>query len=468
MTIAIVILMLFGYALICSEHVTRINKATVALFCGVLGWILYMCVGPHYIQTLHGIDFMNYLGEEDFSVRAVNEYIYQHVFVKHMVQMCCIVMYLLATMAIVEVLVTNECFNFILNWCRANTKWRLVWTLSICSFLLSANLDNLASAVIMLTILSKLVINPRQRRILGALVVIATSCGGCFGVIGDVTSLLIWTHAAVTPSNYSAVLIIPTIVAAVIPTYLIGRMLPDHIDLKRSRVFFRGDDSVMPVWQRAVMLFLGLYGLWFVPTFYRLTLLPPFLGALCVLGVLWVVNEIFNRKRILSGQPITFTGNRSLQYEMVQMMMFFIGVSLCVDLLVEVGAMRYVAAWCDIHIHNLYVLSVVIGLFSAVMDNIALVMTSISIFPIIDLQNSMPEYVAAFARNGQYWHLVALSGCVGGCLLPIGNTSGYTLMKHDGVGIWWYFRFITGKVFIGWIAALVVYFLINYFFDIKL
>ena len=109
----------------------------------------------------------------------------------------------------------------------------------------------------MLTVLSKLVINPQQRCILGAIVVIATSCGGCFSVIGDVTSLLIWTRDAVTPTNYTSALIIPTIVAAIIPTYLIGRMLPEHVDLKRPRVFFRGDDSTMPVWQRAIMLFLG-------------------------------------------------------------------------------------------------------------------------------------------------------------------------------------------------------------------
>ena len=346
MTIAIVILMLFGYALICSEHITRINKATVALFCGVRGWIMYMCVGPHYIQSLHGIDFQNYLGDGTYSVRAVNEYIYQHVFVKHMVQLCCIVMYLLATMAIVEVLATNECFNFIVDWCRAKTKWRLICTLAACSFLLSANLDNLASTVIMLTV---------------AVVVIATSCGGCFGVIGDVTSLMIWTRGAVTPTNYTAALIIPTIVATIIPTYLIGRMLPEHVDLKRPRVYFRGDDAAMPVWQRAIMLFLGLYGLWFVPTFYRLTMLPPFLGALCVLGILWVVNEFFNHKRIASGQPITLSGSRPLQYEMIQMIMFFIGVSLCVDLLVEVGAMGHIAVLCDTYIHNIYLLSVVVG-----------------------------------------------------------------------------------------------------------
>lgn len=463
MTIAIVILMLFGYAFICMEHITNVNKATVALFCGVCGWVMFMCVGPHYIQSLHGLEFMNYLGDEAYSVHAVNEYIYKHVFVKHMVQLCCIVMYLLATMAIVEVLSTNECFDFIIDLCRAKTKWRLTWALAVCSFLLSANLDNLASAVIMLTLLGKLVINPRQRCLLGAVVVIAVNCGGCFGVIGDVTSLIIWTHGAVTPTNYSAALIIPTIVATLIPTYLIGRKLPDHIDLKRPRVFFRGDDAAMPLWQRLVMLTLGLGGLWFVPTFYRLTMLPPFLGALCVLGVLWVVNEIFNHKRILSGQPVTLTANRPLQYEMLQMIMFFVGVSLCVDLLVEVGAFNNVARLCHNYIHNIYLLSVVIGFVSAVMDNIALVMTSISIFPIAELQPSLSEYAAAFAENGQYWHLVALSGCVGGCLLPIGNTAGYALMKHDGVGIWWYFKFISGKVFVGWIVALGVYFLVDYF-----
>ena len=165
---------------------------------------------------------------------------------------------------------------------------------------------------------------------------------------------MIWTRGAVTPTNYSSALILPAVVAVVIPSLLICRKLPERVDLKRPGFIFRGDDSALPVWQRLMMLLVGIGGLWFVPTFHRLTMLPSFLGALCVLGVLWVVNEIVNRKSILSDQPMTMSSSRSLQYEVLQMIMFFIGIGLSVDALIEVGAMQHVADWCDNHIHNIY------------------------------------------------------------------------------------------------------------------
>lgn len=464
MTIAIVILMLLGYVLICTEHITRINKATVALFCGVCGWVMYVCVGPYYIETLYHNLFQEYLGGQDYSIQAVNEFLREKVFAGHIAQLTSIVMYLLATMAIVEVLESNGCFEIVVKICRSRSTWVTVWMLVLCSFLLSANLDNLTAAVVMLMVMNRLVVNQKQRMLLGAIIVIATNCGGCFTVIGDVTSLLVWTRGAVTPTNYSAALILPALFATAIPTFLIGRKLPNHLDLKRTGVMFRGDDADVKLWQQLLMLFLGMGGLWFVPTFYRLTDLPPFLGALCVLGVLWVVNEIINRKRILSDQPFTTRTNRSLQYEMIQMIMFFLGVGLSVDILIEVGAMNSVADWCDRYIHNIYALSLVLGAVSSFMDNIALVMTGISIYPVQEGNVAeLAKYAQSFVQNGQYWHLITLSGCVGGCLLPIGNTAGYALMKSEDVSIWWYFKHITLKVLLGWFCALGIYFLVDYF-----
>ena len=465
MTIAIVTLMILGYLLICTEHITHINKATVAVFCGVWGWVLYVCVGPYYVETLHDAGFQEFLGNKDFSIKAVNEYIRQNVFAGHVAQLTNIVMYLLTTMAIVDVLSNNGCFDFVPKLCRQRSTWATVWMLALCSFLLSANLDNLTTAVVMLTMLNRLVVNHRQRMLLGTIIVIATNCGGCFTVIGDVTSLLVWTRGAVTPTNYTAALVLPALFATAIPTYLIGRKLPSHLDLKRSgAMMFRGNDEDVKLWQQILMFIIGMVGLWFVPTFYRLTNLPPFLGALCVLGVLWVVNEIVNRKRILSDQPLQAGMNRSLQYEVIQMIMFFLGIGLSVDILIEVGAMNQVALWCDAYIHNIYILSLVLGAVSAFMDNVALVISGISIYPVLDgTAAPLTEYMQSFVENGQYWHLITLSGCVGGCLLPIGNTAGYALMKAEDVSIWWYLKNITWKVFVGWFCALGIYFLVDYF-----
>lgn len=463
MYIAIVILMLVSYALICTEHFTRVNKATVAMFAGVVGWILFMCTGTSFIQQMHAQEFSEFLGGNAFSLSQTKAFIRDHVFFRHMVEVCSIVIYLLATMAIVEVLNNNDCFEFIKDWSRARSSKRVLWMLVLFTFVLSANIDNLTTSVMMLMILKKLVDNPRQRMYIGSAIVIAANCGGCFTVIGDPTSLILWTRGSVTATNFSGALVLPALVATVVPVLLISRKLPETVDLVRSRIMFRGDDCSLPAWQRLIMLIIGIGGLWFIPTFHRITYLPPFLGALCVLGVLWVVNEIVNRRAIMSEQPITISSSRSLQYQVLQTIMFFVGIALCVGVLIEIGAMRQLALWADHYIHNIYLMSVATGLISALMDNISLVLSGISIYSLVPEVEGMTEYARSFTQNGQYWHLIALSGCVGGCLLPIGNTSGYALMKNEDVSFLWYVRHISGKVLFGWLMALVTYFLVDFF-----
>lgn len=441
MTVAIIILMLLAYLLIASEHFTHINKATTAMFAGVVGWILYIIyVGPN------------------------KAYIAEHVFMQHSAYICSIVLYLLSTMAIVNVLSDNGCFDFISEFLRTRSMPRFLWGTVFVTFLLSANLDNLTTVVLMLIIVRRLLSNRRQRLYVGAAIVIAACCGGTFTVIGDVTTLMIWTRGAVTPTNFAASMILPAFVATVVPTILISYDLPETFDIQRRHIVYRGDDAAMPLWQRIVMLFFGIGGLWFVPTFHRITLLPPFLGSLCVLGVIWVLNEVFNRHAILTEQPTMPSGsNRRLQYEVLQVIMFFIGVTLSVSVLIEIGAMQSVGHWLNTYVHDVYVISVFLGVLSAVLDNVCLVMSAISIYDVLPAETAQTAYQQLFTQDGQYWHLMALSAGIGGCLLPIGCTAGYALLRSEDTSIWWYFRHISGKVLLGWIAALVTYFGVNYF-----
>ena len=254
MTIAIVALMLLAYLLIASEHVTHINKATTAMFAGVVGWILYLCSGAAQ-TTAH----------EAFTL--------------HTAYFCSIVLYLLSTMAIVDVLSDNGCFDFIQEFLRTRSMRRYLWGIVFITFLLSANLDNLTTVVLMLIIMRRMLSNRRQRLYVGSAIVLAACCGGCFTVIGDVTTLMIWTKGAVTPTDFAASMVLPALVATAIPVVLISFELPETLDINRRHIIYRGDDAAMPLWQRVVMLFLGIGGLWFVPTFHRLTQLPPFLGC---------------------------------------------------------------------------------------------------------------------------------------------------------------------------------------------
>ncbi len=464
MTIAIVVLMLLAYIFIASEHLTNVNKCAIAMFAGVVGWVLYMCMGSEFVYRMHDVEFESFLGGAAYSVSAAKQFIATHVFVHYSAFIGSIVLYLLTTMAIVDVLSQNGCFDFVTSLLRVHSTDRILWGIVLITFLLSANIDNLTTAVLMLGLMRRLLSSERQRRYVGACVVIAACCGGCFTVIGDVTSLMVWTKGAVTPTDFSEALVLPAIIGTVVPTFLIRQSLPEHLDINRSRVVYRGDDASMPLWQQIVLLVLGIGGLWFVPSFHRITLLPPFLGSLCVLGIVWMLNEVFNRISLHTEQPIQLHGSeRRMHYEVLQVIMFFIGVALAISVLVEIGAMQWCAGWLDRNIHDIYVLSLFLGVISAFLDNVCLVLSAIDIYNVVPFDPSASLYHQMFMQDGQYWHLVLISGCLGGCLLPIGNTAGYALMRSEDAGILWYLRNITFKVLLGWVAALVTYFIVDYF-----
>lgn len=466
MTIVILSLILFSYVLIAYEHITHINKATIAVFAAAVGWILFMCTGTDFVLKMHGPDFHLFTAGGAFDAETVKQFIASHVFIRYGAALCSIVLYLLAIINIVSVLNVNGCFDFITDTVRAKDSRVLLWGLVGFTWLLSVNLDNLTTTVLMLMIMRRIIQHGRWRMWVGSAIVIAANCGGASTVIGDPTSLVVWTKGAVTPTDFTAALILPALVATVIPTYLISRALPEHLEIIRPSTRYRGDASTLHLWQKIVMLVVGLGGLWFIPTFHRITLLPPFLGALCVLGVLWVLHEVMNHRRIKSDQPLDVSEDRQFQFMSLQAIMYFVGVFMCVALLIETGVMASISEWCDEWIHNIYIMSVAMGAISMVLDNIALVLTAINIYPVADSVAALsptfdPSYAQAFLANGQYWHLIIYSGCVAGCLLPIGNLSGFTLMKVEDVSIAWYARHILPKVLIGWLVGLGIYFLVD-------
>lgn len=465
MTIAIGILMLLGYALIASEHMTNINKAATAMFVGVVGWILFMLTDTEYISTIHAEEWNEYLDGAEADWAHIHGFIAQNVFMKHVSYICSLVMYLLATIAIVDVLNSNECFGFLKSWIRnRNSKW-VLWMSVAITFFISVNLDNLTTTMLMLLLMKKIVANDKQRIYIGAAILVAANCGGCCTVIGDITSLMVWYKGAVTPANFSASIIVPALLATIVVTFLISRKLPDTIDLVRQTVIFRGDDSVLPLWQRIILLVIGVFGLWFVPTFTRITLLPPFLGALCVLCLLWVLNEIFNRKRFKTEQPNIFgNADHRLLYESIQVIMFVIGMCLAVGVLMECGALHWLRNVVETMFPNIYIIGTAMGFVSAALDNVAMVLTGINMYEVVPDAQVTSDYLSFFAQNGPYWHLIVFCAAVGGCLLPIGNTAGYAFMRlEDEATGTWYLKHIAGKVLAGWAVGLAAYFVIDYF-----
>ncbi len=468
MTIVIAIVLLLGYCAIATEHITNINKAAVAMFLGVIVWTLYMVAGKQYVEMMYAKEYADFLAGHASNITSLKKFIANYVFIGHVADICQIVLYLLATMSIVDLLNTNGCFDFISEWIRTRNSRRLLWMVAFITYVMSANLDNLTTALMMFVIMRQLLPDSRFRMYYGAVIVIAVNAGGCLTVIGDVSTLMLWVKGAVTPSNFSGAMFGPSIVSLIIPTYLISRKLPEQIPIDTKRIRYRGDDTTLTRWQRILMLFVGIGGLWFIPTFHNLTKLPPFVGALCVLALFGVVNELCNRRLIRSEQPFFRPTPRFMQTESIQTILFVIGVCMAISAIQETGALHAAALWCDRYLHNIYLYSLILGGISAFLDNVTLVLTSISMYDVVEVPEKISamadiSYFQSFALNGQYWQLVAYSGGVGGSLLSIGSMAGYALMKGENVSIWWYLRHITGKVLLGWLAGLGVYFFIDLF-----
>ena len=378
---------------------------------------------------------------------TVKLFIYDNVFLKYVGKAAAIVMFLLATMSIVELLNNNGCFDFITEWIRTRNSKRLLWTITLATFVLSANLDNLTTATMMLVIMRNILQNSRQRMYVGSAIVLAANCGGCFTVIGDPTGLILWGDGAVTASHFSAYVALPALLAWIIPTILINRELPDRLDTAWSPSPYRGDDTRLNRWQRFVMLVVGIGGLWFIPTFHNITKLAPFLGALCVLSVLWVVNEVFNRKLIAADQMTQRRIPMSLQYGVLQQMLFIMGIMLGMGVVTETGVWADVAEWFDTYIHDIWMLGIGAGLLSSIVDNFTIAISNISLYQV---------GVGDVATNGAFWMMIAYTTAVGGCLLAVGSVCGLALMRAEHVTLGWYVKHLTPKVLLGWIVGYIL------------
>ena len=460
MTLIIVILLLLGYVVIGTGHLTRVNKAAIAMFIATVGWVVYICYGTDFVMAHHAQEYLSFLAGDEPSSDAVKFYIYDNIFLYYVGRAASIVMFLLATMSIIEILNNNGCFDFITKWIRTRNSKRLLWTISLATFVISANLDNLTTATMMLVIMRSIVQNRRQRMLIGSSIVIAANCGGCFTVIGDPTSLILWGDGAVTATHFTSFMALPAIIAWVIPTILINRMLPDRLDTQWSPMPYRGDDTNLRPWQRILMLFVGIGGLWFIPTFHNITKLSPFLGALCVLAVLWVVNELMNRKLMNADQMSQRMIPRALQYGAHQQILFVMGILLAMGVVTETGVFADVSAWFDENIHSVWVVGIVSGVLSSIVDTFTIAVSDISLYPVLQASQlelvADAEYMSQFARNGAYWKIIAYSTAVGGCLLSVGSVSGLALMKMEHVRLGWYIKNLSLKVLAGWLVGLTV------------
>ncbi len=448
MTLVIVLMLAAAYLLIATGHLTGVNKSAIAMFLGTAGWVVYVCYGTDFVMKLHAAEYMEFLAGMTPSSDTVKTFIYENVFLKYVGRAAAIVMFLLATMSIIEILNNNGCFDFITEWIRTRNSKRLLWTITFATFILSANLDNLTTTTMMLVIMNNILQSGRQRMLVGSAIVLAANCGGCFTVIGDPTGLILWGDGAVTASNFSAYMFIPAFVAWVVPTMLINRQLPDRLDTQWRPSPYRGDETRLNRWQRFVMLVVGIGGLWFIPTFHNITKLSPFLGALCVLSVLWVVNEAFNRRVMDADQMAQRRIPRALQYGALQQMLFVMGIMMGMGVVTETGIFADVAHLFDQYVHNIWIIGAGAGVLSSLIDTFTVAVSNIMFYPVAETGD--------MAANGTYWKMIAFTTAVGGCLLSVGSTSGLALMRMEHVRLGWYLKNLTPKVLLGWLMGLLI------------
>jgi Na+/H+ antiporter NhaD/arsenite permease-like protein len=451
MTLIIVLMLVFSYVLIATGHLTGVNKAAIAMFLGTISWVVFVIWGDDFVQSQHATEYAEFLAGDVSTSKTVKYFIYDNLFLKYVGRAAAIVMFLLATMSIIEILNNNGCFDFISEWIRTRNSKRLLWTITLATFVLSATLDNLATTMLMLVIMHGTVKNRSQRMLIGSAIVLAACSGGCFTVIGDCTGLLLWGDEAVTATHFSAYLAIPALAAWIVPTILINRELPSRLDIEWQVAPYRGDDTRLNRWQRLVMLVVGIGGLWFVPTFLSLTRLSPFLGALCVLSVLWVVNEAFNRKLMNADQMSQRRFPRVLQYGAIQQMLFVMGIMLGFGAVTETGVLTTIAQWIESTIGNIWIIGAISGALSSCIDMFTIAISDISIAQSL---HGMTDVAGDYAQNGAYWLIVAFSTGIGGCLLSVGSICGIALMQMEHIRVGWYVRRIAPKVLAGWLLGM--------------
>ena len=460
MTLVILTILILACVLIATENVTKVNRAAVAIFAGTVGWVLYICFGMDFVTNVHSADYSHYLYLTNLESTSTNVkyFISRHIFLPQVGRAAEIVLFLLATMTIVDILNNNGCFDFVRQLLRTRSSRKMLWILAIVTFIISINLDNLTTTVLMLTIMHGIIPSRRQRMIFGSSILLAANCGGALTVIGNPEGLVLWNSGAVTATIFSLSLLLPCLAAWLIPTAMMQRMLPDRVETEWIAMPFRGDDTRLNVWQRLLMLLVGIGGLWFIPTFHNITKLSPFLGALCVLCILWIVNEIFNRKLMNMDAMVERCTPLVLQYGVIQMMLFVMGMMLAVGVVTETGAFDDLTAWLGVSDEHpsVWLHGIVAGVLSTVLDNFATAMNFFSLHDVVGLGDPQSALDSVYQTNGVYWQVIAYCVMAGGNVLGIGTISGLALMKMEHMHMGWYFRNIGWKALVGGVLGLAI------------
>ena len=446
----IVIVFVLGYAFIAMESVTKVNKAAIALLMLVACWTLYMFDPSQFLSLMHP-DFAA-AGHQQMMEKITS------IIQEHLGDTSTTLFFLMGAMTIVEIVDQNGGFNWVRGVMKTKSKRALLWRIAVMTFILSAILDNLTSSIVMIMILRKLVSDHSDRIVYASLVIIAANSGGAFSPIGDVTTIMLWNKGLITALGVICEILVPSVVSMVIPALILQFMLKGELTMPAVSAEAEASVSDFSARERKVVFVLGVGGLMFVPVFKSLTGLPPFVGILLVLGVLWTATEIFYRNlhRGAAAEGTQKRVTRLLKRVDMSTILFFLGILMAVSCLAEVGVLQALGkglnVWFD---GNHYMVTGIIGVLSSIVDNVPLVAGCMGMYPVAPTGD--------MAVDGIFWQLLAYCAGVGGSMLIIGSAAGVVVMGLEKITFGWYMKHISWIAFVGYIAGIVSYWFIRTF-----
>lgn len=425
--IVMVVVFVIGYFFIAMEHTFKINKSATALLLAVAMWTLYVAIGGFHAGENHGV-LIEALGDTAE-----------------------ILFFLLGAMTIVETIDQHGGFSIITDRITTKSKRKLLWVISILTFFMSAVLDNLTTSIVMCALLRKLVSDKRDRWLFGGAVILAANSGGAWSPIGDVTTIMLWIKGNISAVGVIKETLLASIVCLIVPTLGISTMLKGELE-KTPKVQTGSSVSLISKLQSKIVLGIGVGFLVFTPVFKTITHLPPYMGILLGLSVLWIVTELMHKRRpevyqrMNIGTVITRVDTPSV--------LFFLGILMAVSCLSSAGHLRLLAQGLD-GLGNFYLTDLIIGALSSIVDNVPLVAAAMGMYDIAPAGH--------FAMDGAFWEFLAYCAGTGGSLLIIGSAAGVAVMGMEKIDFVWYLKHISIWALLGYLAGAGTYVLMSMF-----
>jgi len=456
-----IIVFVLGYMAIALEHSIKVDKAASALLIGGVCWALFAfgvfdIIGnnsPKFLEFLEIFkieeprkysEWMSSLNYHEFKIHFLG-----HELAHHLVDIAEILFFLLGAMTIVELIDAHEGFSIITDKITTNKRVALLWILSIITFFFSAALDNLTTAIVMAALLTKLIKDKEDLWMFAGMVILSANAGGAWSPIGDITTIMLWIGDQVTAPNIIKSVFIPSLVCALVPLIYLSFRLngsvtrPEETEIKEHSI-----DPTTP-FERNLIFYMGVAGLLFVPVFKTVTHLPPYVGMLLSLGVLWLVTEILHRSKNHE-QKSALSVIGVLKKVDVPTIFFFLGILLAVASLQSAGQLDIVATFLDKTFNgDIYIINIIIGLLSSIVDNVPLVAGAMGMYEIAPMGD--------FAVDGKFWEFLAYCAGTGGSVLIIGSAAGVAVMGILKIDFIWYMKNISLLALMGYLAGAATY-----------